>query len=375
MGNLLDRLKETVGFLNVVIFSLFVMAFFSIIQGVLNGLQYSQDSMWPHIRLLLNGINPYEVYLYNPNYFDALGFSEFFGRGVHYPPSVLYLMSPLAIVSDPFQSKILLVILNLLSSILILLLFKKIYSRIISNREFLIIVALFYIGLPFRNTIGNGQNGLIAVAFLMLSFFYMEKKVLSGTFLALSLIKYTLTAPFVIYFLYKKKYITLLIAGLIHLILNLYGARVLGMNLIELALMVLETSSGLANAGFIDILSLTSNVTLRIMMYSFLSLIMGFLILKGKLSVSFLSILSLLIVYHRTYDYFILILLYPISNLMSLKSTYYYLLIHFFILVRIFVWINLGISTQRLLSVIPIAVFVILEILSYSKNKLENGIQ
>jgi hypothetical protein len=373
MVNLLSRFKEKVGFLDLVIVGLFILAIFSLIQGVLNGLQYSQDSMWPHIRLLINGINPYEVYLYNPNFYDNLGFSEFFGRGVHYPPSVLYLMSPLAIVSDPFHSKIILVIVNVLSSILILFVFKKMVS-LISNREFLIIVALFYIGLPFRNTLGVGQNGLIAVAFLMLSLLLSEKKVLSGIFLSLSLIKYTLTAPFVIYFIYKKQYSAVLIAGLIHLILNLYGAHVLGLNLIDLTIMVLNTTSGLENAGFIDIMSLTSNITIRLALYALLTLIIGYSILKGKLSISILSILSLLIVYHRIYDYFVLILLYPMMNFKPLKSAYYYLLIHFFVLVRIFEWIDIGQSTQRLISIIPISLFVMLEVNTYFNRKTETDL-
>jgi hypothetical protein len=347
------------------------MAFLSLTQGIINGLAFSQDSMWPHIRLLIDGLNPYEIYLYNPEMFDNLGFSDYFGRGVHYPPSVLYLMSPLAVVSDPTQSKMLLLIVSVLSSIVILVVFKKMYFSKSSSREFVILSLLFFAGLPFRNTLGVGQNGLIALAFLMLALLFIDKKILSGFFLTFALIKYTLTAPFILYFLYKKKYTVVLIAGAVHLVLNLYGAHTLGMNLIDLALLVLETSTSLSDSGYIDLMSINSNLTIRIFLYFLVTLIIGYSIVKDKLSIALISLLSLIIVYHRIYDYFILILLYPILNSKLLKSSYYYILIHFFIIVRIFEWFMVDLKLQQIFGLVPIVIFTILELKSDLIEKID----
>lgn len=344
-----------------VLLGLFFLAFISLIQGSINAITYSQDSMWPHINLLLNGLNPYEIFLNKPDLYDSFGYSIFFGRGVHYPPSVLYLMSPLTLVSDPVNSKILLLIINLIASVIILIVFGKLFFKDNSKYELLVISALFIMGLPFRNSIGVGQNGLIAVAFLMLSILFLDKKFLSIIFFSFSLIKYTLTGPFILYLLFKRKFSTIFWVGFIHIIFNIIGSIILKVNFFDLMYLILETSNGLVRSGFIDILSISSNSIIRILLYSIVSGFLIYQLLSNRTNsiIGIIMLFSLLVVYHRTYDYFVVIFLYPIdSNKKILKVTFYLLLLNFFIFVRVYEWIGLELSIQRLISFLFLILYV-----------------
>lgn len=56
---------------------LFVLTVASITQGSLNAITYSQDSMWPRVKAILSGINPYNRNL-------MIEFYEIYGYENHF---------------------------------------------------------------------------------------------------------------------------------------------------------------------------------------------------------------------------------------------------------------------------------------------------
>lgn len=327
---------------NIFIGLLLSLAIISIMQGSINAINFSQDSMWPRIKALLYGVNPY-----NQNaiklFYQQFGYDNFFGASVHYFPSALYVMAPLALINNILISKWALLIFSLMSTFGLLYYFYKLYNFKKINIEFLFIVLLFLSGVPFRNSLGVGQNGLIAVFFLMVSLKYRDNQLLSGFMFSFSLMKYTLTGLFIFYFLKTKKYLSLFVAGFIHLTLHFLAMNNLNLTFFELILQPLQSSGGLVSAGFADYLSNIDNQIIAFLLSVTTLLITLTIIFSKKLStqelISLLTITTLMIVYHRLYDYFILILMFPVINNLTrinkfYKISFHILLVYFFIFVR-----------------------------------------
>lgn len=123
---------------------LFVLTVASITQGSLNAITYSQDSMWPRVKAILSGINPYNRNLMI-EFYEIYGYENHFGIGVHYFPSVLYVMSPLALINDILLSKWILLILNLISSVIILVIFNEILRFKEIDFELVILILVFFL--------------------------------------------------------------------------------------------------------------------------------------------------------------------------------------------------------------------------------------
>lgn len=178
-------------------------------QGIKNSLVLSQDFQWSGIQVLMSHHDPYKAYMDNcilkkhgcefilsqaPNYpIVGYGFLFFFG----------YLSF--------LKSKIIWVSINLILSILLPVYIFKILKKesIISkieNAEVILSIFLFWAALPFRNSIGNGQQGLYSFSLFIMSYYYQDKnKLAAAVFLCASWLKYTITIPLTILGLVTKK--------------------------------------------------------------------------------------------------------------------------------------------------------------------------
>lgn len=358
---------------------LLILAFVSVAQGSLNAIMFSQDSMWPRVKAILSGVNPYNRNLII-DFYEIYGYENHFGTGVHYFPSVLYVMSPLALINNILLSKWILLILSLISSVVILVIFNEIFRFKKLDFEFIIIILVFFSGLPFRNSIGVGQNGLIAIAFILTAIKYKESQIISSIFFSLALIKYTITGLFALYFLKEKKYATLIVSAGLHFILHIFAMRNLNLSFVDLILQPLNSSSGLVSAGFADYFSNLGSGWLGLSLSLTTLLLTIFIVFTKKLSITqminILAITTLLIVYHRMYDYFILLLVYPAIGNSQNKSqslnriVFYILLVYFFFFVRFLLIFDIE-NYIKLFSMFLLTAYYIYIAFLYSKKQYE----
>jgi hypothetical protein len=175
---------------------------------------------------------------------------------------------------------------------------------------------------PFRVTVRVGQISLFILALLLGSLLARRggKAVLAGALLGLSLCKYTLTLPFVLYFAWKREWKLVSSAVLVPALLTEVFALRLGMpfldvisQYVELSLHLLLTEAGHTGSTEVRqlILDLTSGnapaagaLALALSAAALVSLAIVFARTPTweLFHLSALSLFALWAVYHRTYD-------------------------------------------------------------------------
>ncbi len=303
---------------------LILFAFISSLQGIQNAVLKpggSQDFEWDAARKLLHGQDPYESWLKKgneQNIFSAVtpGFAP-----TVYPPSCLLLVSPYALFSWP-MAKNLWAISNIIFTFFLIFYSFKLFLPNKPYWVYVLITTLFVIGTPWRNLIGNGQKTLFSLAFFTIAIFYCEKKpILSGWFLSLSLLKYSSTLPLSVYFLYKKKFLPLILALAIHVTIYFLISFYLLKNPYDLLKEIYEISLKSIGLGYLDIFSFFNQRSFNIPVFV-LCILAGFLFLitivvcvfqkkENQLEVlSLLALVSMVIVRHLPYDF--IVLLFPV---------------------------------------------------------------
>jgi hypothetical protein len=147
----------------------------------------------------------------------AITVDPFIAGYPNYPPSALVFLWPLAILPwDVFR--IVWAILNACFAIGIVYLLWRLYFKTTGWHVLIVVIALFLLGTPTRNTIGIGQNGLFSLFFFLLALSAVRggHRVSSAWALAISWLKYTLTFPLSIVFLTKSRLGITAGAALIH---------------------------------------------------------------------------------------------------------------------------------------------------------------
>jgi hypothetical protein len=309
---------------------LLILAGVSLIQGAGNALSVngSQDFQWDAARLLLQGNNPY--------YFNLHGILA--PTDLHMPdhlaanqfPSLLLLLWPYAIL--PWDiAKMAWLSSNLVFTLIIL--YALSYQRFskYSTMSVLTITGLLIASLPWRNTIGNGQHTLFSLAFFLLSILLLERNrpYWAGIALIISAFKYTLIFPLAIYFLYRRAYKVLIIAVLMHILCHLSISIWLNENPLSLIWQPLLVSSQLTSSGYIDLFALAGNLGIPARYPGFIAVAMLVTVFivsirlpllkieniseseQEAMFICLLTFLTLLITYHRVYDFVILII--PLS--------------------------------------------------------------
>ena len=324
---LLRRLKDNRAVRAALIALLAVLAAVSVYQGARNAAEYSQDLQWDAAKALAMGLDPYEL-SDNPEkaleYPELAAFYSMFTEKdlkqkmeANQFPSLLVLLYPITVL-PPHAAKIAWIVLNMLFTAGIMILLKKTFFEGVGNYAFSAIMLLMLSGTPYRNQIGVGQHTLFSFFFFMLAV-YIEKKqparskaansVLMTLCLFVSYFKYTLTGVLAVYFLYRKKYKELAASVAMHVLLTEACALRLGKSFIYMITAPLKVASALESEGGIDLGAMLGSVwpvaaaaVMIVLVY------MAFTLQEGKDSILFtvLILWSLVVVYHRTYDMFVL---------------------------------------------------------------------
>ena len=327
----MDRLKELTAAKPVriaILCVLAVLAAVSVYAGVRNATLYSQDFQWDAAKALSLGLDPYELSVAPEKasqYPELYGFYRMFtDRGLKQKmeanqfPSLLMLLGPMTLF-DAGTAKIVWCVLNLLFTAGIIVLLKKTFFEESDAFWFAVTALLMLAGTPYRNQLGVGQHTLFAFFFFLLAV-YFEKNPPKGSAAAgsalvalclfVSYFKYTLTAPLVLYFLYRKRYkeIAFSVAG--HVILTECAALWLSKGFVYMIKAPLEVASALVAEGGID---------LGVLLGGKVSMIAAFVIAvfltvmtlklpagREKILFAILILWSLVLTYHRTYDFFVL---------------------------------------------------------------------
>lgn len=297
-----------------------LLACVSVVQGCRNAMAYpmgSFDFQYDSAKYIAMRIDPYEETL-NPT-----GMQEKLGLDVFYGPleanqfaSVLVMLIPFTFF-EPMTANCIFLIFNLICTLGCFVLIKKLFfsenNNIFTN---ICIGAFFLIGTPWRNNVGNGQHTIFSFFFFLLCLYFSERKQWfeSGISLAIAFFKYTLTVPMALYLIYKRKIKELAVSVIIHIVFLFMSSIWLRKPMIEMIVDPLKKSVGLAQHGSYDI-----GATFDLGQYGMLItivLLLGLFVymLFGKFKgtdeemLSLLTMFSLIIVYHRIYDYFVLII-------------------------------------------------------------------
>ena len=213
---------------------------------------------------------------------------------------------------------------------------------------FVFLMLLMLAGTPYRNQLGVGQHTLFAFFFFLLAVYFSEKEkgelkvVLS---LVVCYFKYTLTVPLALYFVYKRRFRELAASVLVHVGLTFAAAWWLDATFIDMLLEPLKVSSALASEGGLDFGALLSGSSFSFVLAGIVMLLlfcMMLLVGQGNdgLIIGLLTLWSLIVTYHRTYDFFVLVLVaalfYEKERTQFVKAAYAAVLLAVFFGLRIF---------------------------------------
>lgn len=305
-----------------------LMAAVSVYAGIKNALEYSQDFQWDAAKALSMRLDPYELSLSPEKASEYPQLDEFYrmftDRGLKQKmeanqfPSLLMLLAPMTVFA-PQTAKMVWCVLNLLFTAGIIVLLRKTFFEKTDAFDFGAVMLLMIAGTPFRNQLGVGQHTLFAFFFFMLAV-YLEgshpERYGPGRCIAVSLclfvsyFKYTLTAPLALYFLYRKRYKEIAFSVLGHVCLTEAAAIWLGKSFIYMLRSPLKVASALAAEGGID-LGVLLGGTASLIVAFVIAVILTVVTVKlpagcDKLLFAVMILWSLILTYHRTYDFFVL---------------------------------------------------------------------
>ncbi len=319
----MSRFTQSRAFWIILLTILSALALLSAAGGVRNALRMSQDFQYDAAKALLLGYDPYDLSLYGgeaeiPELREFYGYFEDMGTPQRMEanqfPSLLYILAPYAVL--PYRiAKILWLITNLLCTALIAFLLRRTFLRSMDSGLFAAFLLLMTAGTPWRNQLGVGQHTLFAFMFFLLAVLLEEKgknPVLTGAVLSLSYLKYTVTAPLALYFIYKRKWKEFAVSLIPHFAGTVAAAAVLKEPFTDMIRKPLAVASALTGEGSIDIGVLTGGASQTPAITVLIMAVLLFAAYRLKpghdcLLMAVLVLYSLIMTYHRTYDFFVLI--------------------------------------------------------------------
>lgn len=303
-------------YINFTIKTILFARIFSYIQNAINN---SSDFQWSPTKLILDGINPYDIWL-SGNSKDLF----IAAQNPNYIPSLYLLFLPYALL--PLEVAIFLnAIFNVFFMIFIVHFLGNIFDLNIKLR--FLIFSIFCISFPTRTSIHLGQTSLLCLFFFILGIYFLEKNnnklnSLGYLIFGMGFFKYTFAPSFFlgILNLYKKKKIMLL-SLLFPLIGYFYFAIMTNSNFfgnLFKPLLVAKENVTLNMIGQGDLMSLFDSLTIapNTFFIGTISLLLSILVpylafkykLKGISYWSVISISSLCFFRHLYYDYVFLII-------------------------------------------------------------------
>jgi len=304
------------------------LAFVSLIQGIRNGVRDSQDFQWDAAKVLSQGINPYDESLNPSGILDEYDYEDYYLQmEANQFPSLLMILFPFTVLK-PLTARYVWLVCNLILTALSVFLLRKTFLEDMDRADFAILICLMLAGTPYRNQLGVGQHTIFAFTFFLLAVYFEEycsffkeesdkKKILKFLLVTacifICFFKYTLTVPLVLYFIYKNRYFEILAAGFLHLLLTFVAAKMLNDTFINMIVKPLKVSSALSAEGGIDFGVLLNGSKLSYLLLLLVMVLLFILSLrmeKGheKAYMATLVLWSLIVTYHRTYDFFVVIL-------------------------------------------------------------------
>ena len=320
---MIDKVFNNKTFKTILLVVIALLATVSLLQGVRNAARDSQDFQWDAMKVFSLRINPYdESDSMNPSgILDEYGYDEYYLQmEANQFPSLLMLLLPFAPLK-PLAARYVWIACNIVFTLLIILLLRKTFLNDMDSYWFSALSLLMIAGTPYRNQIGVGQHTLFAFCFFLIAVYFSEyaddrKKTRNAVIVILALFicyfKYTLTVPLVLYFVYKKRYKEIVISASMHVLLTIIAAWWLNDSVLNMIIKPLKVSSNLAAEGGLDISALLqgSAVAYVLALVIMITLFVIAIKLEPGYERTFMSVLvlwSLIITYHRTYDFFVMI--------------------------------------------------------------------
>ncbi len=325
---LLRKWKDNKALRIAVLAVLAALAAISVIKGLQNAAQFSQDFQWDAAKALAMRLDPYELSM-NPGtaakYPELDGFYRMFtDRGLKQEmeanqfPSLLMLLFPMTAL-PPQVAKIVWAILNLLFTAGIIVFLRRTFFNETDPYEYAALSLLMLAGTPYRNQLGVGQHTLFSFFFFMLAVYIdslpEEKRsglrdfVIITVCLAISYFKYTLTAPLALYFIFRKRYREFAASVAIHAVLTVLAVIWLKKSLLYMLTAPLKVASVLTSEGGLDLgVFLPGGLSYAAGLVIAAVLVMIAVKLPedmGNLLFTILILWSLVMTYHRTYDFFV----------------------------------------------------------------------
>ena len=321
------------------------LALVSLIQGIRNAAESSQDFQWDAARALSMGLDPYDLSKDPGKALEYPPLADFYrlftDKGLKQSmeanqfPSLLLLLFPYTLM-NPLTARYAWIISNLIFTAGIIFLLRRTFLKDADRDVFVAFMLLMIAGTPYRNQLGVGQHTLFAFFFFLLAVWLegmypssnssgqgkdetkgrrRSRPVLFAA-VAVSLFicyfKYTLTVPLCLYFVYKKRYLEIAASAAGHLILTAVCAGWLKESFLDMIIKPLKVSSALAAEGGLDFGALLGGSALAYLLA--VMVMAGLLVMALKLPegmdgefISVLTLWSLIITYHRTYDFFVIV--------------------------------------------------------------------
>lgn len=249
------------------------------------------------------------------------------GRFYGPPPFASVLFAPFALLSFA-QLRAIFVPVNLLATVAILLLVKRLWGGAWPAKALLYLAALVMCWAPFRVTVRYGQISLIVTALVLGALLACRRgaSVLAGLLLGLSLCKYPLTLPFALYFVWRREWKIAAVAVLTVAGLTQAFALRLGLSLFDVTgdyVRIMLHTSITNNAQFADateigplLFALTGNEQLANRLNIAVVVVAAFAVCLvfwrrprcEGFHLTILTFFSLWFVYHRIYDAVICVL-------------------------------------------------------------------
>lgn len=316
---MLYRLLEKKSVKTILMSFMILLAVVSLLQGIRNAYHDSQDFQWDAMKVFSMKINPYdESASMNPSgILDEFGYDKYYLQmEANQFPSLFMILLPF-VVFPPLTARYVWIVCNLAFTALIIFLLRKTLLSDMDKYWFSMLMLLMIAGTPYRNQIGVGQHTLFAFCFFLIALYfseYVEKRNSVAVTLSLFIcyFKYTLTVPLVLILIYKKRYREIIISALMHVGLTFVSAWWLGDSFINMILKPLKVASAISADGGLDISAITGGGALSYVLA--LLIMLGLFIIAIKLpdgyEKEFFAILvlwSLIVTYHRTYDFFVMV--------------------------------------------------------------------
>ncbi|MDO5573953.1 MAG: glycosyltransferase family 87 protein [bacterium] len=298
-----------------------LLAAVSLIQGCRNAIAVSQDFQWDAAKALTLRINPYIESLTPTGILDQYHWEDYcLQMEANQFPSLLMLLFPYTLLA-PLAARYVWLASNLLFTVLMIVLLRKTFLAALDRRLFILLMLFMISGTPYRNQLGVGQHTIFSFLFFLAAVYFSRRHEESGKAgytagtilcLAVSYFKYTLTVPLALYFVYKRKWKELILSVLIHVGLTIFAVFWLHTGILDMIIQPLQVSSALAAEGGIDFGALLQGSPLAFVLAGIVMLFLFIMMLKMPQGVdaqiiSMLVLWSLIVTYHRTYDFFVLV--------------------------------------------------------------------